>query len=464
MKKLALASLITAALAAPALASTNQQSSSTDDTQTQEPITNSDFATLDTDSDGFISQGEADNDNVWTYFVKVDQDTDGQLSASEFELYTSTYASTDLSQVSEEATNAAQAANDMADTATAKTKQDINAIDDKVAMASSTAKSEVDNASNDPVTTSTNAQPKSQANKDDASQLQIDPSASLDANESRYSVRETAAKAKADNASNLAASTKKNAQQKLDDSKNAITQMESDSLGATSVAASVGSATSDANEQRYSVRETAEEAAQEISAHQPKVSSQLSDKDTSILTDKEQASDTDEQAKQNMSANNAAQAESSVDTEVVIHSEGASESAAKVEHKGISQAEVSNNDNSDPSIPAKDYPYVEDEELATTDPQKTQPQGLEGQAASKTVTNKADSMQDEADQQDQITAAAPTQRQFSEIDVNKDGFISREEAQNLQFLANFVNADTDMDDRISESEYKSVTNDNMPTQ
>jgi Ca2+-binding EF-hand superfamily protein len=90
MKTLTLATIITSALASTAIAA--QQ----DADATTPALTDNTFATLDTDKDNFISQGEASKDNVWTYFVKVDEDEDGQLSAREFNTYASIYSKAEL--------------------------------------------------------------------------------------------------------------------------------------------------------------------------------------------------------------------------------------------------------------------------------------------------------------------------------------------------------------------------------
>ena len=92
MKKLTLASIITSVLATSAFAA--QQDTTTQEITAQ--ATHSNFATLDTNQDGFISQGEASKDNVWNYFVKVDEDANGQLSPREFNTYASIYSKADI--------------------------------------------------------------------------------------------------------------------------------------------------------------------------------------------------------------------------------------------------------------------------------------------------------------------------------------------------------------------------------
>lgn len=97
MKKLTLASIITSVLATSAFAA--QQDTTTQESAAQESTpqaTDSNFATLDTNEDGVISQGEASKDNVWNYFVKVDEDENGQLSPREFNTYASIYSKADI--------------------------------------------------------------------------------------------------------------------------------------------------------------------------------------------------------------------------------------------------------------------------------------------------------------------------------------------------------------------------------
>ncbi|MGO2180812.1 EF-hand domain-containing protein [uncultured Pseudoalteromonas sp.] len=76
MKKLTLASTILATLSLAACAS-NQGLDKID----------SDFASLDNDSDGFISKVEADDDNIWQHFSNIDTNMDNQISRNEFNAY-----------------------------------------------------------------------------------------------------------------------------------------------------------------------------------------------------------------------------------------------------------------------------------------------------------------------------------------------------------------------------------------
>ena len=92
MKKLTLATIITGVMASSAIAAQQEVEVS----ESASTPTDKTFAALDTNKDGFVSQGEANQDNVWTYFVKVDEDEDGQLSPREFNTYASIYSEADL--------------------------------------------------------------------------------------------------------------------------------------------------------------------------------------------------------------------------------------------------------------------------------------------------------------------------------------------------------------------------------
>jgi Ca2+-binding EF-hand superfamily protein len=76
MKKLTLASTILATLSLAACAS-NQGLEKID----------SDFASLDNDSDGYISKAEADDDNIWGHFSNIDANMDNEISRKEFNTY-----------------------------------------------------------------------------------------------------------------------------------------------------------------------------------------------------------------------------------------------------------------------------------------------------------------------------------------------------------------------------------------
>ena len=47
-----------------------------------------DFDSLDNNDDGYVSQEEADDNNVWDHFSKIDKDQDSRLSRTEFRTYT----------------------------------------------------------------------------------------------------------------------------------------------------------------------------------------------------------------------------------------------------------------------------------------------------------------------------------------------------------------------------------------
>jgi len=76
MKKLTLATTILATLGLVACAS-NQSTDKIDN----------EFASLDNDSDGFISKAEADDNNIWQHFSNIDSNMDNELSRSEFNAY-----------------------------------------------------------------------------------------------------------------------------------------------------------------------------------------------------------------------------------------------------------------------------------------------------------------------------------------------------------------------------------------
>jgi Ca2+-binding EF-hand superfamily protein len=76
MKKLTLATTILATLSLAACASS----------QGLDKI-DSDFASLDNDSDGFISKVEADDDNIWGHFSNIDTNMDEEISRKEFKAY-----------------------------------------------------------------------------------------------------------------------------------------------------------------------------------------------------------------------------------------------------------------------------------------------------------------------------------------------------------------------------------------
>lgn len=76
MKKLTIASTVLAALSLAACSS-NQGLEKID----------SDFASLDNDSDGFISKTEADDDSIWQHFSNIDTNMDNQISRNEYDAY-----------------------------------------------------------------------------------------------------------------------------------------------------------------------------------------------------------------------------------------------------------------------------------------------------------------------------------------------------------------------------------------
>ncbi|WP_405600276.1 MULTISPECIES: EF-hand domain-containing protein [unclassified Pseudoalteromonas] len=76
MKKLTLAATILASLSLAACSS-HQGLDKID----------SDFASLDNDSDGYISKVEADDDNIWEHFSNIDTNMDNEISRKEFSTY-----------------------------------------------------------------------------------------------------------------------------------------------------------------------------------------------------------------------------------------------------------------------------------------------------------------------------------------------------------------------------------------
>jgi Ca2+-binding EF-hand superfamily protein len=76
MKKLTLAATILASLSLAACSS-HQGLDKID----------SDFASLDNDSDGYISKVEADDDNIWEHFSNIDTNMDNEISRKEFSAY-----------------------------------------------------------------------------------------------------------------------------------------------------------------------------------------------------------------------------------------------------------------------------------------------------------------------------------------------------------------------------------------
>ncbi|WP_166423393.1 EF-hand domain-containing protein [Paraglaciecola sp. 20A4] len=91
MKKRTLASIIASLLATSAFAAQQQF-----DAPQMPKLTDKTFVALDSNQDGFISQQEAKQDNIWNVFVKVDEDADGQINPREFNTYASIYSEADI--------------------------------------------------------------------------------------------------------------------------------------------------------------------------------------------------------------------------------------------------------------------------------------------------------------------------------------------------------------------------------
>lgn len=100
MKKLTLSVLVASAFSISAFAGSDVDKIS------------STFASLDNDSDGYISQEEADDDDIWEHFAKIDGGVDGvkdkMISREEFTLYMDKYSgevatSTDVARSAVEA-------------------------------------------------------------------------------------------------------------------------------------------------------------------------------------------------------------------------------------------------------------------------------------------------------------------------------------------------------------------------
>ncbi|GAC16751.1 EF-hand domain-containing protein [Aliiglaciecola lipolytica] len=85
MKKLTLSILIAAVFAAPAFAGGDHK----------DKISSS-FEALDNDSDGYISQEEADDDDIWEHFSKIDGisggEKDNSISRMEYQAYMDMHA------------------------------------------------------------------------------------------------------------------------------------------------------------------------------------------------------------------------------------------------------------------------------------------------------------------------------------------------------------------------------------
>lgn len=85
MKKLTLASLITAMFVLPTVAVAGDME------HVNKDKISSTFSELDNDKDGFISKEEADDDDIWEHFSSIDgilgKTADGNISQSEFDTY-----------------------------------------------------------------------------------------------------------------------------------------------------------------------------------------------------------------------------------------------------------------------------------------------------------------------------------------------------------------------------------------
>lgn len=363
MNKLTLASIISAILVGPALAA---QDNKTDMTQPNPATMNSaDFATLDTDQDGFISQGEAQNqENLWAAFASTDADQDGQLSPSEYESYLSSQNSAEVED---------------------------EADDDSLTV------------TDDPVPETEQAQHKTKTLEDDGDDVM------------------DSAKEKGEEANKAATDT-------LDEATEDTAQDSEDDIDI------------------YSAREPAVVKQSDAATGNPEADAKATADDqlagaqgNSQTSDKNTQADTAAMAAKEKSAS---QAEAAADVD--------SQAALK-------DAEQMTTQETDQPIPAEDFPYIEDEEIEDTATQETQPTGLEDQDETMDKAEQSATEQMDSDMLGQPGAIAPTERAFSAVDVNKDGYIDMDEARDIDMTADFSEADKDQDDRISETEYKSYT-------
>ena len=325
MKKLTLASIISSILATTAIAAPQDM----DNKQAPTPA-DSTFATLDKDEDGFISQGEASKDNVWNYFVKVDEDADGQLSPNEFNTYVSMYGDADM------------------DNAETENSDPENALDDSDMDDSDMDASDMDDSDMD----------ASDMDDSDMDASDMDDSgmddAKMNAEETESAVEHELSQAKQDAISAKAQNSNAMAEKQLTqhdnhDDVNANTTLDDPMKDAESNAQN---ALDNAKELAIQEQDTLKQA------HESK---------------KAQMSEQGNNAKHKMT-------ESS-------------------DEKINSDLEQDN-----PALKAPEQP-------------------------------------------------APIKQEFAEVDVNADGFISREEAKNSEIAEHFDNADIDSDDKISQQEY-----------
>tara|TARA_R110002012_G_scaffold118994_1_gene267961 strand:+ start:463 stop:1539 length:1077 start_codon:yes stop_codon:yes gene_type:complete len=336
MKKLTLASIITSVLATSAFAA--QQDTTTQEITAQESMpqesaaqaTHSNFATLDTNEDGFISQGEASKDNVWNYFVKVDEDEDGQLSPKEFNTYASIYSKADIG---------------LADTVVVG--KNANTTDSKDQFA----------------TSDTNA-----AVSDTADKTMVDAESAME--EAGDKPKEMADTQLSQAKQNAISANAQNSNAKLD------TQLtEHDSHDDVNARAGINNKMKDAESNAQNALDNAKELS--------------------------------------------AKGQSSLDH----NADAINKELESTETKGLAD-----------EVPAKS---------------ETEQQDL---AASSDVSINADLERNnpalKAPEQ-----PAPIEQDFSEVDANADGFISKEEAENAEISEHFDNADVDSDDKISQEEY-----------
>ncbi|MEM5498747.1 EF-hand domain-containing protein [Paraglaciecola mesophila] len=332
MKKLTLASIITSVLATSAFAA--QQDTTTQEITAQ--ATHSNFATLDTNQDGFISQGEASKDNVWNYFVKVDEDANGQLSPREFNTYASIYSKADIG---------------LADTVVVGENADT--VDSKEQLATS-----------------------------DTDAAMGDTSDSID----------TADKA-------------------MDDAKSAMDEVSD-------------------NPKEMADTQLSQAKQNAISANAQNSNAKL---DTQ-LTEHDSHDDVNASAGTN---NKMKDAES--------NAQNALDNAKELSAKGQSSLDH----NADAMNKELESSAVEGLQDEVSDKSETEQQNL---AASSDVSIDADLERSnpalKAPEQ-----PAPIEQDFSEVDANADGFISKEEAKNAEISEHFDNADVDSDDKISQEEY-----------
>ena len=345
MKKLTLASIISSILATTAIAAPQDM----DNKQAPTPA-DSTFATLDKDEDGFISQGEASKDNVWNYFVKVDEDADGQLSPNEFNTYVSMYGDADM------------------DNAETENSDPENALDDSDMDDSDMDASDMDDSDMD----------ASDMDDSDMDASDMDDS-DMDASD-------------------------------MDDSDMDASDMDDSGM----------------DDAKMNAEETESAVEHELS-----------------------------QAKQDAISAKAQNSNAMAEKQLTQHDNHDDVNANTTLDDPMKDAE-SNAQNALDN--AKELAIQEQDTLKQAHESKKAQMSEQGNNAKHKMTESSDEKINSDLEQDNPALKAPEQpapikQEFAEVDVNADGFISREEAKNSEIAEHFDNADIDSDDKISQQEY-----------